>query len=167
MTKYAILLTLSLLLAGCNIVVVPVPVDIDAAVAAVAATPAPAQAVAPSPVSGAVNDPAVLAQLEALRAACDSSMTGIQQERALDEVRPFFSGREVQITGTINDVREATSGFDAIIAMDKLSRDILVVDLTEEQALSLNKGDAVLLTGTLEATACGFYVKLKGTIESR
>lgn len=113
--------------------------------------------------SVAVNSPEVMAQFVARDEACDDDATSAQQERALDAPRAFFRGRTIALTGSINDVRDLSSGFDAIISLDKISKDILV-DLDEELALSLNRNDPVLVEGQLEITGCVFYDKITGTL---
>ncbi len=174
------LLVAALLFTGCfTPTLVPIPVPIEkAGTSAVATVASPAAATeeaaqaAPtlasdaSAASGsnAVNDPEVLAQLTNAREACSGDKTSAQQQAALDEVLPFFVDREVQLTGSVNDVRDLNGKFDVIVSLDQIDRDILVDEISKEEALALNKGDAVLLTGKLDLPYCVMYAKLYGTI---
>lgn len=163
----------ALLLAGCQVVVVPVPVPVaggepPAAVAEDASPPAPEPlAESATAVAGAINDADVLTQLANMRTACGGGKTSAQQQAALDEILPFFDGREVQLTGTVDDVRDLMDEFDVIVSLDGVDRDVMVDKLPEDLALSLNKGDSVLLAGELEIGHCMMYPQLIGTVTKR
>lgn len=150
---------LALVLTGCQVVVIPVPVPLAAAEPD--SEPAPAQ-----PVDGA-NDPEVLAQFDAITAACSSDFTHAQQERAMDEIRPYFAGREVQLVGTVDNVRDLSGSFDVIVSLDGAGRDVRMPSIPEEQALSLNKGDQVVLVGEVDAQGCWAYVQIDGTLSPK
>lgn len=174
------LLVAALLFTGCfTPILVPIPVPVEKAGSpAIATAESPAAATVdasqPAPTStsdasaasgfGTVNDPEVLAQLTNARAACSGDKTSAQQQAALDEVLPFFIDREVQLTGSVNDVRDLNGKFDVIVSLDAIDRDILIDEISKEQALALNKGDAVLLTGKLDLPYCVMYAKLFGTV---
>ena len=136
--------------------------------AAAAAINRPTATVTPTPtpdpaLPATVNDLEVISQLSAANTACDQDKTSAQQERALEAPRAFFVGRQISLTGIINDVRSLSTGYDAIVELEKIDSDS-TIDLSEELALSLNRGDRVLLEGELEIKGCWFYNDIKGTL---
>lgn len=131
-----------------------------AATVTTAGQAAPAQAAAPS----GPNDPEVLDQLDEFDAACNSGATKAQQKQALEAIRPFFEGREVRLVGTVEDVRDLSGGFDVIVALNGTGRDVRMDNLPEEQALSLNKDDQVMLTGKIDVSGCYAYVTIAGLL---
>lgn len=133
------LLVAALLFTGCfTPVLVPIPVLIEKAdTPAIATAESPAataeeEASQPTPTltpgagaasgSSTVNDPEVLAQLTNARAACSGDKTSAQQQAALDEVLPFFVDKEVQLTGSVNDVRDLNGKFDVIVSLDQIDK---------------------------------------------
>ena len=162
----------ALLLAGCQVWVLPVPVPVavsepsDVVAEASPSAPEPAaESVAAD--SSVLNDAEVLTQLANMRTACGGDKTSAQQQAALDEILPFFDGRQVQLTGTVDDVRNLMDKFDVIVSLDGIDRDVMVDNLPDDLALSLNRGDAVLLAGELEIMFCMMYPKLIGTVTKR
>lgn len=112
-----------------------------------------------------VNTDDTIAIFAAINRACNFDMTTAQREAALDEVRPSFANREVQLTGFVQDVRSNLSGgYDVVVALEKISEEVTVKAVPKEAALLLKKGDYVLLTGQLTLPACGFYVQVEGTV---
>jgi hypothetical protein len=152
------LVLLALLLAGCQVVVIPVPVPVAPPVA----TSAPAATVA-----AMANDGDVLTQFDAITAACNPDTTMAQQRKALDAVRPMFAGRQVELAGTVVNVRDLSGMYDAIVTLEGTSRDVRITNLSEEQALALNKGQPVVLVGEIDVSGCTAYVQIVGTISPR
>lgn len=151
-----ILALLPILLAAC------VPISADARPVEL-----PDRPVTAATESAIVNDPEVIAHLEAREEAriksCDRSLTSAQRESVLDKVRPFFDGRTITLTGTVDDARNMNGTFDAIVTFDKVKSNVRIV-VPEELALSLRRGDPVLLEGQLKIVGCGGFDELTGTL---
>ena len=153
---------LGLLLSGCQVVVIPWPVTVAPAGSA---QPVVAPPLAQLQQAGA-NDAEVLAQFDAVDAACSSDLTNAQRERGLAAIRPFFAGRQVELVGTVFDVRNLGGSFDVIVTLDGADRDVRMDNLPEAQALALRKGQRVTLAGEVNTGGCWAYVTVVGTLRT-
>lgn len=134
-------------------------------------TPTPQSVVAPEPTPSTIPLPdtanleEVLLLLAAKDKVCDLSAntTSAQKEQALNEIRSSLSDSSVILTGFIQDVRNIMS-YDAIISLQKVDTDILFDNLPEDVALTLGRGDYVLVEGRLEIGGCFIYSKVIGEL---
>ena len=153
---------LGLLLSGCQVVVIPWPVTVAPAESAETVGALPPAQLQPA----GVNAPEVLAQFDAIDVACSSDLTNAQRERGLATIRPFFAGRQVELIGTVFDVRNLGGSFDVIVTLDGSDRDVRMDNLPEAQALALRKGQRVTLAGEVDAGGCWAYVTVVGTLRT-
>lgn len=116
-----------------------------------------------APLPDDVDSQEALDQLAARNAACNPDTTSAQQDKALVAPRAYFLGKTVALTGYIDDVRNLDGKYDAIISLEKVDARARIY-LEEALALTLNKGDHVLIEGELEIVGCVFFNDVTGEL---
>lgn len=117
----------------------------------------------PTSVPGIVNAEEILAHLAKFHEICTSDLTSAQKEAAVKAPRAAIGSREIQLTGTVEDVLPSMSGYRVRTHLDNMAQTVDVNNLPEEDALALAKGDKVLITGKVDAMYCGMILQISGT----
>lgn len=109
------------------------------------------------------NSPVFIDAFHKIESACDPNLTSAQQQEGLEQVITYFHGKQIAMTGNIDNVRKTSNGYRAMVALEKVDTSV-AIDLPKEQALSLDKQDYVLIKGEYTRYVCGIYGSMIGTL---